>query len=256
MCLIFFGYKVHPNYRLILAGNRDEFYARPAQSAAFWADDPNVLTGKDLQGGGTWFGITRTGRLATITNYRDPESIKMNAPSRGLIISRYLSSTEDPQSYLKELIKDAGQHNGFNLLLGDKNELFWFSNKGDGIRKLTSGIYGVSNHLLDTPWPKVVSGKSEFARLISEQEIPEPENFFKIMGNHTAAADKDLPDTGVGIEMERMLSPIFITSPYYGTRSTTLLFIDNNDNITFMERTFNENPGHASTSTYNFKIEQ
>jgi uncharacterized protein with NRDE domain len=254
MCLIFFGYKIHPDYRLIFAGNRDEFYDRPTKSAEFWVEDPQVLAGKDLQGGGTWFGVTRTGRLATITNYRDPKSIKSNAPSRGLIVSRYLSGSENPESFLKELIKDADRYNGFNLLLVDKDDLFWFSNRGNGIQKLDPGIFGVSNHLLDTPWPKVVSGKEVFKKLISQKGILKPEELFEMMGNRTLAADEDLPDTGVGLERERMLSSIFITSPDYGTRSTTLLFIGNDGLVTFFERTFNGNAANTSTVRYDFKV--
>jgi uncharacterized protein with NRDE domain len=255
MCLILFAFNIHQDYKLILIGNRDEFYDRPTEPASFWDEAPHVLAGKDRLAGGTWFGITKNGRLAGISNYRDPNSLKKDAPSRGRLISRFLLSDESPQSYLEGVIKDKSRYNGFNLILGDKEELFWYSNRGKGMRKLSPGIYGLSNHLLDTPWPKVVKGKYELTRLISETSIPEPEEFFNMLSDRTPAVDSDLPYTGVGTERERMLSPIFILSPDYGTRSSTLLFIDRNDFVTFIEKTFNKNPPHASTVGYDFRIE-
>ena len=255
MCLILFGFNIHQDYKLILIGNRDEFYDRPTAPAAFWYEAPHLLAGKDLLAGGTWFGITKNGRLAGISNYRDPNSLKKDAPSRGRLISRFLLSDNSPRSYLEGVIKDESRYNGFNLIIGDREELFWHSNRGKGMRKLSPGIYGLSNHLLDTPWSKVVKGKSELTRLISETIIPEPEEFFNMLSDRTPAVDGDLPDTGVGMERERMLSPIFISSPDYGTRSSTLLFIDRNDLVTFMERTFNKDHSHASTVRYDFRIE-
>ena len=255
MCLILFAFNSHPHYKLILAGNRDEFYARPTAPAAFWDEEPHLLAGKDLLAGGTWFGITKSGRLAGISNYRDPESIKENSPSRGQLVSRFLLGSDSPRSHLDGVIKDADHYNGFNLIVGFKNELYWYSNMAKGMKRLSPGIYGISNHLLDTPWPKVAKGKAALIRLISDKTILETEEFFNILGNRTIADDSDLPDTGVGLERERMLSPIFISSDDYGTRSSTLLLIDRTDFVTFMERTYNKDPTHSSTVTYNFQME-
>lgn len=254
MCLIFFAFKIHPDYKLILAGNRDEFYARPTAPAAFWENNPCLLAGKDLKAGGTWFGITRNGRFAGITNYRDPKSIKKDSPSRGLLVSRFLTGIDTPSSYLSGLNKGADRYNGFNLILGWKDELFYYSNRGKGIVRLDPGIYGLSNHLLDSPWPKVVKGKSAFAGLISQTTIPGPDEFFKILDDREPPPDRDLPDTGVGLERERMLSPAFISSPDYGTCSSTLLFIDRDDRVTFMERTFIRGSADASTVRYDFRV--
>jgi uncharacterized protein with NRDE domain len=255
MCLILFGLNSHPDYKLILVGNRDEYYDRPAAPAAFWDEAPRLLAGKDLLAGGKWFGFTKSGRLAGGSNYREANSLKKNAPSRGRLVSRFLLGRESPLTYLDNIIKDASRYNGFNLILGRKDELFWYSNRGQGIRKLSPGIYGLSNHLLDTPWPKVVKGKDELARLISQIILPEPEEFFEMLGDRTVATDSELPDTGVGVERERMLSPVFISSPDYGTRSSIILLIDRNDLVTFMERTFNGDTTRASTVRYDFQIE-
>ncbi|MBW1802489.1 MAG: NRDE family protein [Deltaproteobacteria bacterium] len=255
MCLILFAYHSHPAYKLILAGNRDEFYERPSAPAKFWDDAPQLLAGKDLLANGTWFGITKGGRFAGITNYRDPKSLKKNAPSRGLLVSRFLLGSESPRTYLEGIMRDAHKYNGFNLIIGHKNELYWYSNRGKAIQKLNPGVYGLSNHLLDTPWPKVVNGKSALTGLISKTTFPGSDDFFRMLGDLTAPDDDALPETGVGLERERMLSPIFISSPDYGTRSSTLLFIDRNDHVTFIEKTYNKNPTHASTVKYEFQIE-
>jgi uncharacterized protein with NRDE domain len=255
MCLILLGLNSHPDYKLILVGNRDEFYDRPTAPAAFWDEVPGLLAGKDLLGGGTWFGITRSGRLAGVSNYRDPESVRKNAPSRGWLVSRFLLSGDSPRAYLDGVIKDSSQYNGFNLIIGRNNELFWYSNRGNGIKRLTTGICGLSNHLLDTPWPKVVRGKSGLERLISGATFPEPDEFFNMLSDRTPALDSDLPDTGVGLERERMLSSVFISSPDYGTRSSTLLFINRDNLVTFMEKTFNKDSTHTSTVRYDFQIE-
>jgi uncharacterized protein with NRDE domain len=255
MCLILLCVNSHPGYKLILAGNRDEYYDRPTAKAAFWDESPDLLAGKDLLGGGTWFGITKGGRLAAISNYRDPKSVKKGAPSRGRLVSDFLVGNDSPRSYLESITGEADRYNGFNLIAGEKDRLFWYSNRGKGIKELVPGIYGLSNHLLDTPWPKVIRGKSEFAGLISRPTLPGPDEFFNMLTDRTVALDKDLPDTGVGLERERMLSPLFISSPDYGTRSSTLLFIDRDDLVTFIERTFDKDLLNPSTVRYEFRIE-
>ena len=256
MCLLLLYVETHPEYKLLLAANRDEYYDRPTAPATFWKEAPYLLAGRDLRAGGTWLGITRKGRIAATTNYRDPASVKTNAPSRGRLVSDFLLGEEDPVEYLDMLAEEQDRYNGFNLIIGEKDHLYWYSNRGDGARKLSPGIYGLSNRLLDTPWPKLTRSKAALAHLLSEQKKPSTEALFHMLRDRTIADDERLPDTGVGIEWERVLSPIFITSPTYGTRSSTLIFIDRNDRVTFIERTFNLNPDHPTSVRYEFQLEQ
>jgi uncharacterized protein with NRDE domain len=255
MCLILLAVKAHPAYKLIIAANRDEYYERPTAAAAFWADIPDVLAGKDLRVGGTWIGITRKGRIAAVTNYRDPASIKSGSPSRGNLAKDYLSGRKNPGDFLAGLGKNAGHYNGFNLIIGDKDNLHWYSNRGKEMRHLTPGIYGLSNHLLDTPWPKVTRGKEAFKKLLSLEKDLAPNALFNLLADQTIPDDESLPDTGVGLEWERILSPIFITSKIYGTRSSTLIMIDMNNRVTFIEKTFDPTSDHTSTSKYELMIE-
>jgi uncharacterized protein with NRDE domain len=251
MCLILFAWKMHENFPLVLAANRDEFYERPSAPAAFWEEAPDLLAGRDLREGGTWLGITRKGRLAALTNYRDPKSLKTGAPSRGRLVSDYLRSREIPEAYLHRIAPDADRFNGFNLLVGDPGDLFCFSNRG--IReRLDPGIYGLSNHLLDTPWPKVERGKSMLKDLLKEQKDPSPEALFALLADRTRPPDDLLPDTGVGLAWERVLSPLFIESPVYGTRSSTALLIDRRGGVTFAERVFNGG-GDPRTARFTWK---
>ena len=255
MCLLLLAVRKHPDYKLILAANRDEYYDRPTAPAAFWNEAPHLLAGKDLRAGGTWLGITRQGRIAAITNYRDPASMKTNAPSRGRLVSGFLLGQESPERFLKGLAQEKDRYNGFNLIIGEKDQLYWFSNRGDGAQKLSPGLYGLSNRLLDTPWPKVTRSKEAMARLLSRQKNPPQDKLFHMLEDRTIARDEQLPDTGVGMEWERILSPIFITSPTYGTRSSTVILIDHNNGVTFTEKTFNSDPEHATSVQYEFKIE-
>lgn len=254
MCLVFFHYDTHPAYRLIVAANRDEFYDRPTAPAVFWDDSPDLLAGRDLKEGGTWLGITRTGRMAALTNYRDPHSQKEDAPSRGMIISDFLRGREGPLDYLQKLARNADQYNHFSLILGDRFNLYFFSSRGGILRSLSPGMYGLSNHLLNTHWPKVERGKKALESLLSKEKRPSPEAIFDILMDRSRADDKLLPDTGVGLEWERILSAIFIISPGYGTRSSTVLMIDREDNVTFVERVFDSEPDSPETTRYEFKI--
>ena len=255
MCLILLAIKKHPQYKLIAAANRDEFYDRPTAPAAFWNETPHLLGGRDLLAGGTWLGITRQGRLAAVTNYRDPASLKKNAPTRGKLVSRFLSGRDSPTGYLDELNQKAFRYNGFNLIVGDRDSLFWYSNRGNGPRKLSSGLYGLSNHLLDTAWPKISRSKAQLASLLRKEEAPSVDALFHLLGDQTMADEESLPDTGVGIEWERILSAVFIKSPDYGTRSSTLIFMDTKDHVTFIERTFDPKSEKASTLKYEFQVE-
>ncbi|MBW1999976.1 MAG: NRDE family protein [Deltaproteobacteria bacterium] len=255
MCLLVFALKAHSYYDLILAANRDEYYDRPAEPASWWPEAPHLLSGRDLKGGGTWLGITRGGRLGALTNYRDPKSLKLGAQSRGLLVREFLLGNLDPEAYLERLKPRAGRYNGFNLLLGVRDRLFWYSNlKGDHLQ-LGPGIYGLSNGLLDIPWPKVVRAKQLLASLLeNHREIPE-QKLFEILGDRSVPDDRDLPDTGVGLERERLLSPIFIRSPGYGTRCSTVILIDRRGRTTFVEKTFDQVTDGSEFRKYEFQIE-
>lgn len=244
MCLILFAYDAHPEYRLVLAANRDEFHARPTAPAAPWEDAPWVVAGRDLRGGGTWLGVTRRGRWAALTNYRDAREHAPDAPSRGHLVADYLLGEEPPAAYLAAVHSGAEAYNGFNLLVGDRESVHWYSNRAaGGGRPLAPGVYGLSNHLLDTPWPKVTRGKEALSRILSGAGRAEPDALLELLLDGTYAADHELPDTGVGIERERMLSSLFIASPEYGTRSSTALLIDREERILLVERTYV--PGRA-----------
>ncbi|HEU5139392.1 MAG TPA: NRDE family protein [Bacillales bacterium] len=237
MCLITFAYEAHPRYRLVMAANRDEFYKRPTEQAHFWKDHPDVLAGRDLEKMGTWMGVTKNGRFAAITNYRDPSAENKNAKSRGALVGDYLCGAEPPSDYMKRVQKFGDQYNGFNLIIGDRRGIYYFSNRGNGIQHLGSGLYGLSNALLDTPWPKVEKSKERLAGCLEQEEV-NPDCLFDLLADTDQAGDSALPDTGVSLEFERMLSPAFIESRDYGTRASTLLLIDHDGGVFFKERSF------------------
>jgi uncharacterized protein with NRDE domain len=253
MCLILFAWRMHEKFPLILGANRDEFYERPSASAAFWDDAPDILAGRDLKRGGTWLGISRRGRLAAVTNYRDPASLKQDAPSRGELAIDYLCRRESPKVYLKRLDPCAGRYNGFSLLMGDRSELFYYSNRGEASR-LEPGIHGMSNHLIDTPWPKVEQGKRALEELLQSKRDPSPEALLTLLASRSRPPDESLPETGVGLEWERVPSPLFIESPAYGTRCSTVLLIDREGMVTFVERVFNDGSKPWLTSRFDFRI--
>ncbi|MFO7981837.1 MAG: NRDE family protein [Desulfuromonadales bacterium] len=237
MCLILFACHQHEDYPLIVAANRDEFYSRSTSPASFWPESPHVLAGCDRQLGGTWFGITRQGRFAAVTNYRDPDREKEGLSSRGVLVRDYLLSEKDPGDWLAGLSRNDRNVKGFNLVVGSAERLFYHSNRGAPPRSLSPGIYGLSNHLLDTPWPKVVRSKKAFAEIVSRPNVSEAD-LFSILADTEQAPDARLPETGVGLEFERILSAPFIISPDYGTRSSTILLCRRDGRVRFIERTF------------------
>ena len=253
MCLILFAWKAHERFPLVLAANRDEFYDRPSAPVAFWEDAPDLLAGRDLRDGGTWLGITRSGRLAALTNYRDPASLKAGAPSRGALTSDYLRGRESPKAHLDRIGPAADRYNGFGLVCGNRDELFFFSNRG-GRERVRAGIHGLSNRLLDTPWPKVERGRGALRELLEGKDGPSPGALFEILQDRSRPPDEQLPETGVGIEWERILSPLFIESPAYGTRSSTVLLIDREGVVTFIERVFNGRTEPRAERRFDFRI--
>jgi len=229
---------MHPEFNLVLAANRDEFYDRPTAPINFWEDRPDILAGRDLLGGGTWLGVGRSGRFAAITNYRDPASIRPDAPTRGRLVSDFLEGDVPPREYLERLAVTGQRYNGFNLVVGDTGTLCYYSNRGSGVRKLAPGLYGLSNHLLDTPWPKVLKAKEGLRRILTGEAPLEEEAVFDQLESRSPAPDQTLPDTGVGLEKERALSPLFITIPGYGTRSSSILLMGRHNDSQLIERTF------------------
>lgn len=250
MCLIAFSWKNHPKYQLILLANRDEFYDRPAEKASFWEDGKNILAGKDVKAGGTWLGINKHGRFAAITNYRDLKNIKPKAPSRGKITLDFLENDFNAREYLTAVKNQAQEYNGFNLLVGESDKLYYYSNVSGEMNSLPSGLYGLSNHLLDTPWPKVVRAKN----LLNNFDKLNESETLQAFANTELAADHELPDTGVGMDLERKLSAMFIHFDNYGTRCTTLLTIDYQGQVHFRERTFFQGKIKGEDANYNFTV--
>jgi uncharacterized protein with NRDE domain len=255
MCLIFTAAEAHPQFKLIIAANRDEFYDRPSGAASFWPEAPQLLAGRDLRAGGTWLGITKTGRIAALTNYRDPDANKTAAPSRGHLVSDFLLSEMEPVRYLERISSDANRYNGFNLLVGQGPNLYCFSSRTGIIQTLEPGIHGLSNQLLDTPWPKVEKGKRALAAILAGADV-HPDDLLRILDDRTPAPDGSLPDTGVGLEMERMLSPVFVSSPDYGTRSSTVILLDQTNRVLFAERSFHPELPAASIVTHSFMLQR
>jgi uncharacterized protein with NRDE domain len=240
MCVIYLAFNQHHDYPLILLANRDEFYDRPSQAAGFWEDRPHIYGGRDLVGGGTWLGVTNGGRFAAVTNYRDPTAA-IGRLSRGGLVADFLNSDSRAKDYLEQVKTASNEYSGFNLLAGeisgDRRELYYYSNRGTDVQELMPGIYGLSNHLLDTPWPKVAKGKGRFTNLLNSSKLP-LEGFFKILADESLAKDKDLPSTGVPYETEKAISAVFIKTSGYGTRCSTVLTFDSNFDWKFEERVF------------------
>ena len=254
MCLIVFAYKVSPKYPLILIANRDEFYNRPTRKAHYWDKEmhPEILAGKDLKAGGTWMWVSKNRKWAALTNYRDIENIKNDAPTRGDLVPHFLKSKVSGYEYLLQLKKEAQKYNGFNLLVGDENDIFHYSNISDKITKIQPGIHGVSNALLNTPWPKLKRIKEILADKIQINDLSTA-SLFNLLKDKAKAAESQLPITGLSQELEKEMSSIFIDTKGYGTRCSTLLFINEIGEVKFAERGFdNENPTKVEDGTFWF----
>lgn len=219
MCLIAIAWQAHPDFPLVVAANRDEWRDRPALPAHWWEGHPGLLAGRDLQAGGTWMGVTPAGRFAAVTNFRDPSDRRSTALSRGTLVAGFLLGSETPGAYLRGLADRAAQYNGFNLLVGDGDSLLYLGSREGEVRAVEPGVHALSNHLLDEPWPKVQRARAALAATLGDGDEP----LFAMLSDATPAPDSQLPDTGVGIERERMLSPILITGADYGTRASTVL---------------------------------
>ncbi len=256
MCLVLFALRPDDRYRLVLAANRDEFHRRPTAPAAFWPDAPAIWGGRDLQGGGSWFGTTRNGRLALVTNVREPKRRLPPGPSRGLLVREFLRSRTAAADWLPGVLNNADCRPGFNLIVGEGDRLVYGSNRSRDLVPLTSGVHGLSNAGLDTPWPKVRRGRKMLAALL--QRRPDPGSLvtglFDLLADRTPAADDELPDTGVGLAMERALSPIFVQAGPYGTRSSTVLLLETTGRLLLAERRFGPDGRIAGESRETFRI--
>lgn len=233
MCLIAVAWQVHPAYPLVLAANRDEFHARPTAAADWWPDAPGIFGGRDLQAGGTWLGASRHGRFAAITNVREPDS-PLGKCSRGALTAAFLQSELSAARFSETVQYE--DYAGFNLLLGDGKSLIYCSNREDGARELPPGIYGLSNHRLDTPWPKLLKLRSAMAECLDE--LPSTAALFRLLSDTTIAPDHELPATGVSLAWERVLSAIFVTTEGYGTRASTVLLQASDGSMQLEEHSF------------------
>jgi len=255
MCLILIAFQTHPEFELVVAANRDEFYQRPSLPAHFWPESPGILAGQDQLAGGTWLGLSQQGRFTAITNFRDGAGAgEGNAnisdkKSRGELTRDFLASDTPPLAYAQQVMVDADHYRGFNLLIGDRESLVYCNNQTQDIQTLRPGIYGLSNHLLDTPWPKVINGKQALGKLLAQ---PAPldstdhtclsESLFDILKDDAFAPDNQLPNTGIDLQRERELSPLFIRTVYYGTCNSTAIIMnkksDGQSTAYFRERSF------------------
>ena len=245
MCLILFALAAHPDYPLIVAANRDEAYSRPTSPAAFWKDHPQVCAGRDLEQGGTWLGIARDSRVAAVTNYRQGARASRAERSRGELTRNFLIGDAEPASYMRAVEARATQYNGFSLIAGHPHALWFYSNRGGAVQRITPGVHGLSNHLLDEPWPKVRRGIAEMRSLLGAEESALTVRLFELLADRAPAPDAYLPATGIARERERALSASFIAGEMYGTRASTLVLVRCDGDVLFRERSFG--PGGAAT---------
>jgi uncharacterized protein with NRDE domain len=260
MCLLIFAHQTCPGYPLVLAANRDEFHGRETASSRFWTEHPEILAGRDLKAGGTWMGMTRAGRFSAITNYRDPSS-SFDAPrSRGELPLDFLIGDCSPQAYLHKVAARGQEYAGFNLLLGDVNSLWYYSNRpyAPGTTpppplKLQPGIYGLSNASLDTPWPKVELGKQQLAQVLNKRPLHH-DDLLSVVHDRKQASIEALNLQGMESEMEQFLSAQFILAGEYGTRSSTTMWIEDHGNVSWRELGFNRQGALRETSEEDFEL--
>jgi len=252
VCLIVVGYRMHPDYPLVLAANRDEYYQRPTAAAEFWAQAPEVLAGRDLQGGGTWLGVTRQGRWAALTNVRGAGTAPAGY-SRGLLVSGFLRSTDAPQRYMARVARWGHRFAGFNLLVGDCSGVASLSNRDDGVRLLSPGCYGLSNHLLDSPWPKVEQAKEQFKAVLATPGF-KLDHLWPVLSDRHLPNAKSLPQTVLEPDLERALGAIFVQLPGYGTRCSTLVAIGRDGHVSMAERRYASDGRIEGESRFAFNL--
>jgi uncharacterized protein with NRDE domain len=258
MCIAWIAYHSHPEYPVILAANRDEFFSRPTAAAAYWPDHPGIAGGRDLKDQGTWFASDQYGRFGLLTNHRDFSLHKDAAESRGVLIPCYLSRPDTAPMFLNKVLEDASDFNPFNLILHDGHGLYHFDNVHKQITALSPGLYGLSNAFLDTPWPKLLHGKTIFSEILSSNpDQLEPEMFLPLLKDNQMAPDQDLPSTGLDLDLEKKLSSIYIDAGTYGTRAHTIFMIDRMGFVTLFEQSLLHDASGSKnwrTTTLKYKL--
>jgi uncharacterized protein with NRDE domain len=254
VCVILFSSGAHTRYPLIVAANRDEAYARPAAAAAFWSDYPDVCGGRDLLLGGTWLAISRSGRFAAITNYRQGVRIGVAPRSRGELTRDFLVGDLPPETYLEEVAGRAGDYGGYSLIAGTPERLYFTSNRGVPPHAITPGVHGLSNRLLDEPWPKVQRGMTALESVSDASEAALLSTFFEVLADRSSAPDHLLPSTGIAIERERDLSALFIPGEHYGTRASTVVLVREDGEVVFVERSFGPRGTALGVAEHRFRL--
>lgn len=256
MCIAYLSIGRHPDWPLFIAANRDEYHARASCTAAPWPQASCVIAGTDLVGGGTWLGVTRSGRFGFLTNYRDPATTIANAPSRGQLVSHYLAGGATPQDYVNAIFKEQARFNGFNLIVGDLSQTWYTGNRtpANAPLQLQAKSYTLSNHLLDTPWPKTILLRQALDKFPLSSLEKSTDTVFKLLHDTTPAADADLPTTGVPLDKERLLGSPFIISPDYGTRCSTIVAINANGWGFLAEVTYNPDGDIVERHDWPFSI--
>jgi uncharacterized protein with NRDE domain len=249
MCLLVFAFRKHARLPLIVAGNRDEFHARPTQAARWWPDNRNIVGGRDLRAGGTWLAVHRDGRFAAVTNYRDARREKPGLRSRGELVTGFLDADKSIVAYLESI--DCGAFAGFNLLVSDGQSAGYLSNRGAGLRELPPGIYGLSNATLDDPWSKVTRTKSRLAALIDADDVSET-TLLRLLDDREKASADEVETNGLSFSMAHALTAPFIVHPDYGTRCSTIVTMDDAGRVRFLERRFDPGGRPSGESNYAF----
>ncbi|WP_017727957.1 NRDE family protein [Halalkalibacterium ligniniphilum] len=258
MCLITFAFQADPRFQFVMAANRDEFYARPTLEAQFWDTDPTILAGKDLEKNGTWLGVTKEGRFGALTNVREMGAITNQKPfqSRGYLVRDFLAEKMTPLLYMKKLSRGSENYEGYNLIFGSFRELYYQSNRVANPKKLSPGYYMLSNAQLNSNWPKARKAKSGLKHVLKEHEDEKDiiEALLQMLRDEERFPDEMLPNTKVGITLERTLSPIFINGENYGTRSSTILLVRKNGHVTFVEKNYGPYGEKISMNTFKWCI--
>ena len=255
MCLIYVAWRRHARHRLVVAANRDEHHARPAAPAHWWGDAPGVLAGRDLEAGGTWLGVSSTGRFAAITNYRGPSVHLVDAPSRGALVSGFLTGDTSAPEYLGRIMEEGHRYRGFSLLAMDGDRLAFASNRSRGVVRLDPGVYGLSNHLLDTPWPKVTHGKRALERLLAEPDVRTPELLALLAAGDSRSDGALRADIGSDLGRMQWRSSRFILGSDYGTRTSTVVLLDAGGAGVFVERSFDASGAAVGDAAFELRVD-
>ena len=251
MCLVVIAHRAHPGYSLIVAGNRDEFHARPSQDAGWWPDKPDILGGRDLQAGGSWLAVNRNGRFAAVTNFRDADQPSARLRSRGHLITGFLDGDDNPLTYVAAI--DGAAYAGFNLLVGDGDTLAYLCNRGGPARELSPGIYAVANATLDTPWPKVERSKAALRKLLADDSVNET-RLIRLLDDRTKARVCEVEAGGLPFDKAHALTAPFVVMQEYGTRSSSVLIRDCNDALCFSEKRFDASGRSLGQSDFRFRV--